>query len=119
MQAKKQRAAVTDRPRKRGAAKSAVREGNHSNPEKKRSRAIPAAVRREVFKRDAGSCRFVDAQGRQCGSNWQVELHHRIPFAQGGQHTPSNLELRRRAHNQWQAEMDYGAGFMERWRGSG
>ena len=80
---------------------------------------IPAAVRREVFERDEGSCRFIDTRGRQCASNWQLELHHRIPFAQGGEHTVSNLELRCRAHNQWQAEMDYGAGFMGQWRGSG
>jgi 5-methylcytosine-specific restriction endonuclease McrA len=97
---KKRKAALTDKPRatrKRGTNKG---------------RAIPAHVRREVFERDEGQCVFVDAGGQRCGSGWQVEFHHRIPYARTGGHSAGNIELRCRAHNQYEAELEYGTGFM-------
>ncbi|MGB3049401.1 MAG: hypothetical protein WBB42_00285, partial [Polyangiales bacterium] len=88
---------------------------------KSETRAIPAGVRREVFTRDAGRCAFVDAEGRRCSSAWQVEFHHLVPYARGGPHGVENIELRCRANNQYEAELEYGAGFMasRRSRGSG
>ena len=86
-----------------------------------KTRAIPAQTRREVFKRDEGRCTFVDAEGRPCSSTWQVEFHHRIPYARGGTHDPDNIELRCRAHNQYEAELDYGVDFIaerRRWGSS-
>ncbi|MBW2223166.1 MAG: HNH endonuclease [Deltaproteobacteria bacterium] len=102
---KKRKAALTDRPRrsrKKGDGKT---------------RAIPAQARREVFNRDEGQCAFVDAEGRRCSSTWQVEFHHRIPYARGGTHDIDNIELRCRAHNQYEAELEFGIGFMETRRG--
>ena len=75
-------------------------------------RAIPARVRREVFERDEGRCAFVDGEGRRCASSWQVEFHHRVAFAKGGLHGAGNVELRCRAHNQYEAELEYGPEFM-------
>jgi hypothetical protein len=100
VQARKKKAALTDKPRAASAKK---------NP----NRGIPASVRREVFRRDAGGCTFVDARGRRCGSTWQVEFHHKVAYACGGTHEPENITLRCRAHNQYEAELDYGAGFIE------
>ncbi len=97
---KKKKAAVTNKPR-------ATRKTNS-----KKTRMIPARVRREVFKRDEGRCAFVDAEGRRCSSAWQVEFHHRMPYARGGTHDMDNIELRCRAHNQYEAELEYGAPFM-------
>jgi len=77
-----------------------------------KTRAIPAQTRREVFKRDEGRCTFVDAEGRPCSSTWRVEFHHRIPYASGGTHDPDNIELRCRAHNQYEADLEFGARFM-------
>jgi hypothetical protein len=65
-----------------------------------------------VFERDEGRCSFVDTQGRQCQSSWQVEFHHRIPYASGGPPTVDNIELRCRAHNQYEADLEYGELFM-------
>jgi hypothetical protein len=76
--------------------------------ERRRSRAIPAAVRRAVFERDGGACAFVDAAGKRCGCTSGVELHHVVPFAMGGAHSEENLRVYCRAHNQRQGERDFG-----------
>jgi 5-methylcytosine-specific restriction endonuclease McrA len=78
-----------------------------------RSRAIPAAVRREVWRRDSGRCCYEDARGRRCRETSNVELHHKTPFAVGGQPTLQNIELRCAAHNQYQADLDFGRSFMD------
>ena len=38
-----------------------------------------------------------------------LEYHHRIPFAEGGQATADNIELRCRAHNGYEAVRWFGA----------
>jgi 5-methylcytosine-specific restriction endonuclease McrA len=71
-------------------------------------RYIPAAVRRAVWARDDGRCAFIGAVGR-CSERTMLEYHHRIPFADGGQATADNLELRCRAHNGYEAARWSGA----------
>jgi hypothetical protein len=66
------------------------------------SRHIPAAARREVWVRDAGRCAFAGDGGR-CPERGGLELHHVIPFADGGGSDASNLQLRCRAHNAFEA----------------
>jgi 5-methylcytosine-specific restriction endonuclease McrA len=73
------------------------------------SRQIPAAVRREVWKRDGGRCAFVGAQGR-CRETGFLEFHHVQPFAAGGRTTADNLELRCTAHNAFEASLFFGSG---------
>ncbi len=90
----KGRFAATSRPR---ASASACASG----------RQIPAAVRREVWKRDDGRCAFVGASGR-CGETGFLEFHHVCPFAAGGASTTGNLELRCRAHNRYESEQFFG-----------
>lgn len=95
------KAAVTGRPRAQKA------------PEK-RTRHIPAAVRREVWQRDQGRCAFLDAKGRRCSATRFLEFHHIDNWARGAEHRPDEIELRCRAHNLYQAVLDYGAAFMAR-----
>ena len=71
------------------------------------SRYVPAAVRRAVWARDAGRCAFVGRQGR-CRETGHLELHHIDAFAFGGHATVENLELRCRAHNQYEGELLFG-----------
>ena len=97
---KKKKAALTDKPRV-GRKKTSLK-----------TRAIPARVRREVFERDEGRCAFVDGEGRRCGATWRVEFHHRKAYGQGGTHDIGNIELRCRAHNQYEADLEYGPLFM-------
>jgi hypothetical protein len=78
-----------------------------SAPPKGGSRHIPAAVKREVWARDAGQCRFVETTGR-CPERGFLEFHHVVPFAAGGPATTQNIELRCRLHNTYEAELFFG-----------
>ena len=63
-------------------------------------RAIPAAVRRQVWQRDGGRCTYVDQQtGRRCNSRYMIEIDHILPYALGGGADPGNLRLACRAHH--------------------
>lgn len=115
--ASRQQPEVTGKPEDKPRAKrkrAAAKESSETRPDKQvgKTRAIPAHVRRAVFERDKGRCAFVDASGRRCGSGWQVEFHHCVPYGRGGLHSSENVELRCRAHNQYEAEREYGRLFM-------
>jgi hypothetical protein len=66
------------------------------------SRHIPAAVKREVWRRDDGRCAFVGSRGR-CTERGFLEFHHVQPYAAGGPATAANIQLRCRAHNVYEA----------------
>ena len=83
------------------------------------SRQIPAAIRRAVSKRDGERCTFVSVTGRRCGSRDFLEFHHREPWARQQSHAIDGITLRCRAHNQYEAERDFGAKHMQRFRGRG
>ena len=78
-----------------------------SSPSASGSRHIPAAIRREVWRRDEGRCAFVGSNGR-CTETSRLEFHHLEPFARGGQTTVVNLSLRCRAHNEYESEQAFG-----------
>ncbi|TVQ80986.1 MAG: HNH endonuclease [Bradymonadales bacterium] len=76
----------------------------------KRSRHIPKSVRAEVWKRDEGTCVFVEpGSGRSCGSNFGLEWDHIMEFSKGGDSNAPNLRLLCRQHNNqrriWEAEL--------------
>jgi hypothetical protein len=52
-------------------------------PSLRRSRHVPAAVRRAVWTRDEGRCTFTGTEGR-CSETGFLELHHIEPYALGG-----------------------------------
>ncbi|MGE5178194.1 MAG: HNH endonuclease [Bacteroidota bacterium] len=81
-----------------------------------RNRHIPAHIRRAVWERDGGRCTFVSKSGHRCGERRFLEFDHVEPVARGGTSTVNGLRLRCRAHNQYEAERVFGAGFMERKR---
>ena len=78
-----------------------------------RSRHVPAAVRRAVWKRDDGRCAFIGTDGR-CAERGFLEFHHVVPFADGGETTSGNLQLRCRAHNAHEAREHFGDPVVER-----
>jgi hypothetical protein len=96
--------ARTNRPR--GAA--------HVSPA---TRYVPAAVRREVWARDGGRCAFIGIDGR-CQERAFLELHHLTAFADGGEPTVINLELRCRAHNHYEAGRSFGGWLLRESRPS-
>ena len=73
------------------------------------SRHVPAAVRREVWQRDAGRCAFIGSTGR-CRETGFLEFHHVEPYAAGGAGTVGNIQLRCRAHNLYEASLFFGDG---------
>jgi hypothetical protein len=83
-----------------------------------RTRQIPAAVKRAVYQRDGGRCRYVDGQGHRCSERERLEFHHRHPFGLGGDHSVQNIALSCRCHNGVIAEIDYGPSVMALQRGS-
>ena len=93
-EAERTKCAATSRPRAAGPSTAA-------------DRHVPAAVRRAVWTRDAGRCAFVGSDGR-CNEAGFLEFHHVIPFAAGGEAAVNNLELRCRAHNAYEAALDFG-----------
>ncbi len=94
-QAARQKHAATDRPRRGRAIDPA-------------SRAIPAAVERQVWGRDDGRCAFVAASGRRCEERKLIEFHHLKPWIGGGPPTVDNIALRCRAHNAYEASRYFG-----------
>jgi hypothetical protein len=79
------------------------------------SRYIPAEVRRAVWQRDGGRCAFNGSKG-QCTETGFLEYHHVVPFAEGGETSARNLELRCRAHNQYEADLWFGVSHTARVR---
>jgi len=99
-QLEKQKFCATRRPR-RGLGRTSA------NP-----RHIPASVKCAVWQRDGGQCGFVGETGNRCPARTGLEFDHVDPVARGGEATVENVRLRCRAHNQYEAECVFGAGFM-------
>jgi hypothetical protein len=95
---------VSDLERKKLAA---VKSPRSTRTAASRSRHVPAAVRRQVWTRDGGRCAFIGTDGR-CTERGFLELHHVIPFADGGASDAANLQLRCRAHNAFEADAWFG-----------
>jgi hypothetical protein len=81
-----------------------------------RSRYIPAPVRRDSHSSDDGQCGFVSSGGRRCGTYRDVQFHHVVAWARGGDPSPRNIRLMCRTHNVYLAERDYGKAVMARFR---
>jgi hypothetical protein len=87
--------------------------GSEGRNPRQRGRYIPAGVRRTVFSRDGARCSYVDAAERRCVETHRLEFHHVVPFAEGGEHTASNITLRCAAHNALAAEAHFGRDLVE------
>ncbi|HYD39765.1 MAG TPA: HNH endonuclease signature motif containing protein [Anaeromyxobacter sp.] len=78
---------------------------------------IPAAVRREVWRRDGGCCQWPLASGGICGSRVRVEFDHVVPRGRGGSSTVGNVRLLCRVHNDLAARIAYGEDHMDSFTG--
>jgi hypothetical protein len=108
----KRKGAVEPARKRSAAAPSATGGGK---PGELRS-AIPAEVRRQVWKRDGGQCTWRGPDGHRCTSRWKLEVDHIDPAARGGAATVDRLRLLCRAHNDLYAEQTYGKAHMARFR---
>ena len=105
-------------PTARGGSPATAEGSASARGTSSRTRHIPAAIRRAVYERDEGRCRYVDERGRRCTARDGLEYHHRHPFGHGGRHSIEGVSLLCRVHNLFLAEVDYGRGAMVRHRRS-
>jgi hypothetical protein len=74
---------------------SAARDAEVEQPSPERARqSIPPALRRAVLRRDGARCRVTG-----CRHATFVDVHHLVPRAEGGPHTPENLVTLCSAHH--------------------
>jgi hypothetical protein len=75
-----------------------------------RSRFIPTAVRRFVWRRDLGRCAYCDAStGIRCESRFGLEIDHIVPWSRGGSSIHAeNLRLLCSAHHRLVTEEIFG-----------
>jgi 5-methylcytosine-specific restriction endonuclease McrA len=78
-------------------------------------RYIPAAIKREVWKRDHAQCSYQSADGKKCGSRFALQIDHKTPVAWGGASELSNLQLLCREHNRQKAVLQLGSSKMRRY----
>ena len=62
-------------------------------------RYLSRSLRREIFQRDQGKCSFKGINGKICGSQSFLEIHHIKPWSLGGTHDPQNLQSLCSAHH--------------------
>ena len=117
---RKERKAGQEKQKKTAAALKSVKSstGTPKNPKpqqkQKESRYIPRSVRDRVYARDKGRCTFVSPGGRRCGSTWDLQIDHIVPFARGGDNSAGNLRLLCGKHNRLEAKREFGEKHMER-----
>ena len=76
---------------------------------------IPAAVKREVWRRDGGCCQWPVQSGGVCGSRVRVQFDHLVMRVEGGKPTSANLRLLCDRHNRLAARERLGDGIMNRY----
>jgi hypothetical protein len=88
---------------------------SHTSEEGSGRRAIPAAVKREVWVRDEGRCQWELESGERCGSTHRLQLDHILPVARGGTSTVENLRVLCSGHNMLAARRALGDALMDRY----
>ncbi len=71
-----------------------------------RSRYIAAGASNAVhLKNDGQGCAYVNpVTSKLCGSHFQLQRDHIVPYAQGGANRPENLRLLCAQHNRWRSQ---------------
>ena len=88
--------AQTDRPRP----------GRPRNP---RARQPSAALKRLLWERDGGRCKYVAPDGHRCEETRRIEFHHLDPWVlAGSSDDPAAWELRCSRHNDYEGRLYFG-----------
>ncbi|HEY8147895.1 MAG TPA: HNH endonuclease [Vicinamibacteria bacterium] len=85
-----------------------TRKPRRSRARDPRARDASAAVKRAVWVRDLGRCKFIGPSGHRCHERRFVEFHHVDPYALGGEATVEKIELRCRRHNDYEGRLYFG-----------
>jgi hypothetical protein len=94
--------------KKKGQVEKPLAKSRPAKPDR-----VPAHVRREVWRRDAGRCQWALDSGGICGSTRRPELDHVIPRARGGPSTVDNVRILCQTHNLLAARRVLGDGLMD------
>ena len=70
---------------------------------------VTAAIKRSVWVRDLGHCRYIGPTGHRCDERRFVEFHHTDPRALGGEASVDLVELRCRRHNDYEGRLYFGS----------
>jgi hypothetical protein len=95
---------LQDLARRKFAATNRPRKDQATNTD---ARHPPNAIKRAVWLRDCGRCKYLSPGGRRCSERGLLEFHHRHRYADGGKATLENIELRCRAHNVYEEKLQY------------
>jgi hypothetical protein len=78
-------------------------------PRNRRARRPSAAVRRVIWERDEGRCKYTSPDGHRCQETRRIEEHHLDPWALGNDaDTPEAFELRCSRHNDYEGRLYFG-----------
>jgi hypothetical protein len=103
-------------PARKGRASPSAQTVKNESAAPKQGRNIPQSVRQKVWIRDQGRCTYENPVTRhRCRSQYQIEIHHEVPFGMGGHSDVNNLKLFCRRHNKLAAIRDYGAEKMNQY----
>ena len=72
----------------------AIQESNPRTP-------IPMAILHQVNLRDQRRCMHVNDAGKRCDQSRWIEIHHKKPVSEGGEHTLENLITLCSTHHHW------------------
>ena len=85
-------------------------------PRNRRARRPSAAVRRILWQRDGGRCKYISPDGHRCEETRRLEAHHLDPWALTGDVASADAyELRCQRHNDYEGRLYFG----KRARGDG
>lgn len=91
-----------------GKEPTRARESSAPN-EAAHKRYVPAAIRREVWRKAGSQCTHQDKKtGQRCASRFALQVEHIQPFAKNGASDPDNLTLLCRQHNLHRAVLEFG-----------
>jgi hypothetical protein len=108
------RKGLVEKPRKVAQAAASTPVEPEPGPTTNRD-DIPAAVRRNVWRRDGRACQFPLASGGLCGAKRFLELDHIVPRALGGASTEDNLRVVCRSCNRLAARQKLGDALVDRY----
>jgi hypothetical protein len=69
------------------------------------TRKVPASIFYQVQMRDRGQCAYKSPEGKTCDNSRALEIHHIKPWAMGGGHEVSNLQILCAAHHNMRHEI--------------
>jgi hypothetical protein len=93
--------------------KQVLAEAERPREQKKPTKRVSRAARRETFKRDGAQCTYVAADGTRCCATGFLQIDHVDARARGGSNDDDNLRVLCHAHNQLHAEETFGRDHMD------